>query len=84
MTLNELVQKLRNPPEVGTHEIVRTSDGMNHIAVIVLCRDIVDKNKRVREFGFQLICGRSDVKADVEVVRDGSVTCLPCVQWKTH
>lgn len=84
MNLNELVIRLRTPPEKGAHEIVRGPDGMNHLAVITIARDVPENGVMVREFGFGLWCGISNVKAtDLEVMRDASLTCIHCVQWKT-
>ena len=79
MNLNELVLRLRTPPAKGTHEIVRGPDGMNHLAIIVMARDVPENGVNVREFSFHLWCGISSVKAtDLEVVPpDECVTALP-------
>ena len=84
MTLDELIQRLPVAPEKGTHEIVRAPDGLNHFCVIMTARDILENGVSVREYAFATWCGLSNVKStDLEVVRDQSITCYMCIQWRT-
>jgi hypothetical protein len=84
MTLNDLVQRLRKPPVKGSHEIVKAADGMNHLVIITMARDVYESGVTVREFAFHSWCNNGSFKADeLEVMREESITCMMCIQWRT-
>ena len=85
MTLDEVVKRLRMPPKKGAHEIVVGPDGLNHLVIITDVHDLADPKGVIREYGFMSWCGAMNncTSDQLEVVKDASITCIKCMQWRT-